>query len=94
MVMRRRLLISEDAKRENFGFASKANMERFTEHGYALETLLDDQSKMQIVETWVHEAMGWVNKDVIKVDDDDSESDSDGMEQKKPKFKPFVPSFR
>lgn len=84
-------------KKGEMGFGAPENVELFNGYGRVLEDVLDCPRKAKIADTWNIQAMKWVNKDVIEVDDDDD--DDDGMDgktkrNKRQKTAPFVPKDR
>jgi hypothetical protein len=60
-----------------------------------LEEILDSKHMEPIVETWTWQAMRWVNKEVVTIDEeDDEDSNEKSAKRKNAKRAPFVPRDR
>jgi hypothetical protein len=59
-------------KKGEEGFASTDNVRRFNEHGMRVEALFYHGPNIDYIRTWVEAAMSWVNREVVALDDDES----------------------
>lgn len=86
-------------KKGEDGFGSLESVRRYNKHGRALDEMLDDEKHVEkIVNSWIEQAMKWVNKEVIEIgsdDDDDSDVGSGNRKRKKREDDaPFIPKER
>ena len=77
------------------GFGCFDNVKRYNQFGMMVEDILDSKAKDPIANTWIIQAMKWVNKEIVVVDSDsDGEGNDYGKNKKSEKLAPFVPRDR